>query len=325
MSDANPQDYEARSADLVEAEAANWLVQRRDWRNWSEEDQTKLDAWLAESLAHQVAFMRLEALLGRTERLRAIKPSIRRVGNVWSPLLFRVAVGLSLVAVIGFLTAKYLFGSEYALYQTAVGDREVLSLGDGSQIELNTDTILRLSREKGQRSALLDKGEAYFQIKHDTRHPFVVIAGENRITDLGTKFTIRRFPSRLEVTLLEGRARLDANQAGQSVSTAELNPGDVATVRVGHISVTKKNETLLADTLGWRRGILMFRYLTLAQAANELNRYNRTQIIISDPAVARLRIYGAFAANDVAAFADAAEAYFKLHVKHNDGLVTLLR
>ena len=305
-------------------EAAGWLVRRRDWRNWGAANEVELDAWLAESVAHEVAFMRLEALLGRTERLRAVKSVEPPARIMFSPLL-RSAIALSVVMIAGFAVAKILSHSEYASYQTAIGNRETLSLGEGSQIELNTDTTLRLSRHGAQRSVWLDRGEAYFQIKHDASHPFVVVAGNNRITDLGTKFVVRRFSNELEVTLLEGRTRLDATRSDKSVSTVELQPGDVATVRDGKISIEIKTRQQFADTLGWRHGILMFRNVTLAEAASELNRYNRTQIIIRDPNVARLRIYGAFAASDVAAFADASQAYFKLHVKADDGRIAISR
>jgi len=299
-------------------------MERQDQQNWTENDQRTLDAWLAVSLAHQVAFFRLEAALGRTERLRALRPSLRRQNAVW-PIILKAAVAFSLMVIAGIAGAEYLLQPGTSTYRTPIGDREILSLDDGSQIELNTDTSLRVAQDADQRRAWLDKGEAYFQIKHDIRHPFVVEAGQSRVTDLGTKFIMRRFPDRLEVTLVEGSARLDSIENASQRNSAVLRPGEVATVRAGSISVVSKSEQVLADNLGWRRGILTFHYATLAQAAEEFNRYNRTQIVISDPRIAQFTIYGAFAANDTAAFADTAQAYFKLHVENRDGRIVLSR
>ena len=59
-------------------------------------------------------------------------------------------------------------------YATAVGGHKTLTLGDGSEVELNTDTIVRMPKVAGQRQVILDKGEAYFQIKHDAENPFIV-------------------------------------------------------------------------------------------------------------------------------------------------------
>ncbi len=324
MSDPNRQTGPILSATEVEERAADWLMERQDQRNWTEDNQRSFDAWLVESLAHQVAFFRLEAALGRTERLRALRPSLRRQNTVW-PVILRTAVAFSVIVIAGIAGAEYLLQPGTSTYRTPIGDREILSLGDGSQIELNTDTLLRVAQDAKQRRAWLDKGEAYFQIKHDIRRPFVVEAGQNRVTDLGTKFVMRRFSDRLEVTLVEGSARLNSSENSARRSSAVLKPGDVATVRAGSISVVNKSEQTVADKLGWRRGILTFRYATLAQAAEEFNRYNRTQIVVSDPRIAQVTIYGAFAANDTAAFADVAQAYFKLHVESRDGRIVLSR
>jgi transmembrane sensor len=324
MTDAiYPQDVRV-SASEIEDRAADWLMERKDERNWTEEDQKALDAWLAQSLAHQVAFFRLEAALDRAERLRALQPSVRQSNGVWSIALKAVAT-LSLVAIAGVVGARYMLGPRVAAYQTSIGDSETLSLGDGSQIELNTDTSLRVAQGSNGRQAWLDRGEAYFQIKHDAQHPFTVIAGDSRVTDLGTKFTLRRFPDRVEVTLIEGGARLDADKDQSTARSVTLRPGDMATVSNGAIKVARKSEQTLADELGWRHGILTFRYMTLAQAADELNRYNRTQIVITDPHVAKLTIYGAFTANDAAAFADAVQTDFKLHVENLRDRIVLAR
>src|SRR6185312_2325222 len=68
---------EPESAVRIEERAAEWLLSRQDARNWSDENQSELDAWLGQSFAHQVAFYRLEATLDRAERLRALGPSLR--------------------------------------------------------------------------------------------------------------------------------------------------------------------------------------------------------------------------------------------------------
>jgi transmembrane sensor len=310
---------EPESAIRIEERAAEWLLSRQDARNWSEADQGELDAWLAQSFAHQVAFYRLEATLDRAERLRALGPSLRFPQGVW-PMMLKVAAGLAAVAVIGFAATGYFLSPPGTPYQTSVGNREILSLYDGSQIELNTDSALRIAQDGTQRKAWLDKGEAFFQIKHDPHRPFVVETGNATVRDLGTKFSLREFPDRLEVMLIEGSASVETRDGSHS---AVLKPGDFAVARTDTIRVTRKSHQQLADKLGWRRGVLMFRYATLAQAAAEFNRYNHTKIVIDDPKVARLTIYGAFAANDVAAFADAAQAYFKLHIENRDGQVVL--
>jgi transmembrane sensor len=55
----------------IEQEAARWVV-RRDDRTWTEADQAQLDAWLAQHIAHRVAFIRLEVAWRKAARLRAL-------------------------------------------------------------------------------------------------------------------------------------------------------------------------------------------------------------------------------------------------------------
>ncbi len=65
-----------------------------------------------------------------------------------------------------------------------------------------------------------------------------------------------------------------------------LTPGDVAVASTSAMSCAAANRADLSDRLGWQRGVLVFRNMTLAEAAAEFNRYNREQIVIADPKVA---------------------------------------
>ncbi len=314
--------------DHLSREAARFIEQR-DFGSWTSEDQAELDTWLAQSHTHRVAFLRLDAGWKRAGLLSALQP-VRpmRAGHAprrhwWS------ITGASLVAA----TALIAFGlsggfqpskSKIQTYTTAIGGRQTLELADGSRIELNTDTVLRVSTANGARKAWLDKGEAYFKIKHDSARPFIVFAGAHRITDLGTKFTVREEGNALKVALLEGAARLDTNSTSGPRS-AVLKPGDVALATATSLSVNKKPEQQLAQEVSWEHGILTFDRLSLIDAATELNRYNTRKLIIADPAAARLTIGGTFATNDVDAIANVAHEIFGLHVEHQGNNIVITR
>ena len=81
------------------------------------------------------------------------------------------------------------------------------------------------------------------------------------------------------------------------------------------MSVTAPPPSALAGELGWRSGVLVFRRMTLADAASEFNRYNRKKLVVLDPAVANRKIDGTFPANDVEAFLDAVQATLRVHVE----------
>src|SRR6185437_6037182 len=89
----------------IETQAADFL-QRLNFWEWSEEDQAKLDAWLAESVHHRVAYSRLKANFARTDRLAALRGTAEEVAEPArrfpiSPMMFRVAAAAVAIALIG--------------------------------------------------------------------------------------------------------------------------------------------------------------------------------------------------------------------------------
>ena len=144
----------------VRAQAAEWLA-RRDRGPWDQEDQTALEQWLGQSLAHSTAFWRLEAAWNRANRLRAARGDggnrfLQAVSNRFTPMLFRAAAAALVIGVAG-TSAFYAMQPRERSYETTVGGHETLTLGDGTKVELNTDTKVRVSQDR--RKVWLDRGE----------------------------------------------------------------------------------------------------------------------------------------------------------------------
>ncbi len=170
----------------------------------------------------------------------------------------------------------------------------------------------------------LDRGEAFFQIVHDGAHPFVVVAGDHRITDLGTKFDVRRRPDVTEVSLVEGSARMDVT-AGDSVRLAVLEPGDVALATAHSLTVKRQKPEMLQAALGWRHGMLVFHHATLADAVAEFNRYNRQKLVVGDSYAASQTFNGILPTNDAAAFVQVTQKTFGLHAERRGNETVISR
>jgi transmembrane sensor len=308
----------AARANDVESQAADWL-ERKISGSWSEKDQAALEHWLTGSSGQRLAFLRLSAAWNYADRLAALKPVVPEQTTIAAsskirPIFIRVAAVLAVAAMLGGVAANYFSGASTKVYATDLGKRGKIVLSDGSQIELNTNTVLRAAVDPAGRKVWLDKGEAFFQIAHDPAHPFVVMADSRRVTVLGTKFLMRRDTDRLEVAVVEGRVRLDAANGSPS-QTALLTSGDAAIATATSTSVARKTAQYLAGELGWRRGVLVFDNTTLADAASEFNRYNREKIVVADPSVARLTIGGTFPLNNVELFVRIARDVLGLRVE----------
>lgn len=312
----------------IKAVAAKWL-ERQDHPDWSAADQAELDAWLAQSNANLIAYWRVRDAWTRAERLVAMGDTIAQSGRarLLSSRVIITGIAAVLVAAIGlgFGTKFIVSKPRERTFATPLGGHEIVNFADGSSIELNTNTVLRTQMTTQERTIWLIKGEAYFQVRHDPAHPFVVYAGHDRVTDLGTEFVMRRDTDKLEVALLKGRVRVGEVDARPDAQSTLLMPGDVATSTSNSMFVTQEPIHALANKVSWRRGVLVFDKTPLGDAVKEFNRYNRQKIVIADPATASITVDGTFPANNVEAFTDVAQHILALHVERRGESIVISR
>lgn len=309
----------------IRAAAARWR-ERRDG-DWTAQDEAELTVWLAHSPAHKIAYLRVDHVWQRADRLTALHAPAAQQRSFISKPGARIAAALVVAALVGG-GAWFAFAPSPAkeqIYATPVGGRETLKLADGSQVELNTDTAIRVQLTANARRVTLEKGEVYFHITHNAKRPFVVSAGDHRVIDLGTTFFVRRDPGRFEVALIEGRARLESANGKTAAPARDLVPGDVVVATANTVSSQIVPAQKLANDLGWRRGVLVFHSSALADVAEELNRYNTRKIVIADPEVARLTIGATIPTHGVEAFTRVARDVFGLSVSNHGSEIVISR
>lgn len=315
------------SVERIEQQAAQWL-ERREKAGWSAADQAALDAWLDEAAGHKLAYWRMEhgwAKVGRLAALREVPPPNRtsRRLRLWKSAA--VAASLAAVVAIGLLLLDMLPDRSREHYETPVGGRQTLPLRDGSRVELSTDTRMRAAVTEAVREIWLDRGEAYFEVRHDAQRPFVVWAGDRKVTVLGTKFSVRRDGDEVRVAVAEGRVRVEPAKPDAPMRPEVLGQGDIVVAKGASTLVASASVEQVANALSWRRGMLSFDQTTLAQAAAEFNRYNATKLVLGDPDAAQIRIGGTFEAENADAFARLLGSAYGLRVEHRDGEIEISR
>jgi transmembrane sensor len=297
-----------RSQD-IEARAAEWLM-RREQPLWSQADQAALDRWLDESMSHKAAFWRLEHAWQMADRIGALsardiapRPSRTGLPLKWWQASALAASLLLAIAFIGLHSRPTLSPQPSVdAFDTDIGGHRIVPLVDGSRIELNTATNLRTLISKKRRDVWLDRGEAFFEVAHIEGSTFAVHAGPRLITVVGTQFSVRRDGDNVTVAVVQGRVRVEDTTPGASSASITVTPGDVAIGLGSSMMVVSKPVAAVEDKLTWRDGRLVFDGTSLAEVVDDFNRYNRQQLLISDPAVAAIRISGTFKASNVEAF-----------------------
>lgn len=310
----------------IEAVALDWLIRKCD-ADWSAHDAELLDDWLAQSYAHKAAFWRAEFGWQQAQRIGSLgpwteqRPSIFRRMRWLAPSL--VAASILLAVGLGSISIRNPV-EPLEQFSAPLGGRATVSLPDGSRVELNTNTRIRASRTFKQRQIWLDDGEAFFDIAHRQGEPFTVHIGQQTVTVVGTKFSVRKDRGKVTVKVLEGRVNVDVDSDGGAHSS---------TIGAGQFTITTDGSTLqgripddeLRDAFLWRSGMLSFDSATLEEVVAEFNRYHRKPIVIADPALRAIELGGTFRAENEEAFVRLLRDAYSLDVDENETEIIISR
>jgi transmembrane sensor len=342
-------------AEDIEAAAAAWF-ERREWSNGDAAAEEELEAWLSESTAHRIAYLRLEAAWERAERLKALGagvppgrvPARGSFGFVraksaippweappivsgaahdkgrWS-VRRKWALGVPSVAAGLALVVWYHSQARWHAYGTPVGTIAPVVLADGSRITLDSNTRIEVALDTDRRLVRLGQGEALFDVAKDPMRPMIVEVAGKRVTAVGTEFSVRRDLDEIRVLVKEGRIRIDGGRGPDGANTAELDAGGEASTHGGEIAIERVGLTEVERALSWREGYLEFHETPLPQAVAEFNRYRVQRIEIDDPRLNSIRIGGRFRCTDVNAFLALLEQGFPVSVTRDGTRVGLHR
>lgn len=210
-----------------------------------------------------------------------------------------LATAASLLVVAVLLTVMKVWDSRVGqLYSAAHGDQRTLHLSDGSLIHLNSSSRARVRFSQSQRLVELQEGQAMFEVAHDPDRPFRVQTEQTEVLAIGTRFDVyRRNAGHIVVTVVEGR--VDVGESSADKARIRLSVGQQADLRDGHPIVADAD---LDSATAWIRREIVFSGRTLAEVADEFNRYLRVPIHIEDANLRSTRISGVFSAYDEAAF-----------------------
>ena len=288
------------SAEETEQTAAVWLA--REDRGLGVAEAMMLETWLATDTLNRVAYLRLKASWERADRLAVLKSpaALATPHPLWRRPVSLAAIAASLLIMTTTAWLSFRPASEQ-VYATDIGKLQAVRLADGTRMELNTDTRVHTDVTSARRVVTLDAGEAYFDVVHDASRPFTVYAGNRRITDLGTKFSVFRDGDDVRVTVREGRVKVDVLDRAAAATPVVAQGGQVVVAKGSEALVVAQPDTDIENGLSWRSGMLVFNQQTLGDAADQFNRYNNRKIVV-EGAARRIRIGGSFKADNVDVF-----------------------
>ncbi|MEX3777644.1 FecR domain-containing protein [Pseudomonas sp. MYb118] len=279
-------------------EAAEWLM-RLNERSPSPEELAQWHQWRASSAEREGAWQRAEMLLGKLGGLppELAMPALDRPANPQRRAMLGRLAALLALAPAGWAGWQLNERQGWtADYQSAIGARGQITLVDGSQLTLNTDTAIDVDYSALQRLIRVRRGEILVQTAPDIQvpgRPFRVSTQQGLMQALGTRFSVREDAGITRLAVLEGQVRVELEGRPQATPTI-IVAGQKTT-----FSATQMGPLTPADNslTTWTQGMLVADRMNLAEFATELARY-RHGIVRCDPAVARVPISGAFPLDD---------------------------
>lgn len=248
-----------QSMATVRETAALWIVRLHD-ANATEKAvlQQQCDAWLAEDPLHRTVFMQMNQMWDAASDVRGKKVRSR-------PLLSLAWVALLLAGLSWFLPWQYWAAD----YRTAIGEVKTITLEDGSQLILNSNSAVSVAYAKEVRSVQLIAGEILAIVEKDSAsRPFQIINQDGTATALGTRYSVRQF---------SGHSRAAVQESSIAVSSAHTQNQQVPT---GYAldysnSGTGRIEPIAPEMFAWTTQRLIFVNQPLSEVIAELSRYHK--------------------------------------------------
>ncbi|HEY8509266.1 MAG TPA: FecR domain-containing protein [Steroidobacteraceae bacterium] len=308
--------------DIV-GEAAAWFIEFRSG-DATAQDRARFYEWLRRSPEHIQAYLEIaegwselptsdpqgrldiQALIRRARESQeenviplADRPAVqprRPVMRLWAASLAGVAA-LILVAVLLMLR-------DADTYRTGVGEQRIVRLTDGSIVEMNALSKMRVRLSENAREIDLEQGQAMFRVAKDQSRPFLVHIGDTTVRAVGTQFDVYRKHTGTVVTVVEGTVAVRTGllaaapmpdreivlSAGQQVRVPEESAAAQARLEPRRADV--------AAATAWVRKQLVFENTPLAEVIEEFNRYSARTLILDDPRLRSMAVSGIYSTSN---------------------------
>ncbi|HHA2747731.1 TPA: FecR family protein [Stenotrophomonas maltophilia] len=331
----NSRNKEPRQGDVYAAtSAALWWSRRSDSGTWSEADEAIFQAWLMDAPENRTAF---DAVVATWQRAAEVSPSAIHSRVVTAKKArarrqrLRAVVRLAAAACVATvcLTTAFWYRQPtqnehvFRTVVTTAGTPERVSLPDGSIIELNRHSSIRVEQGTEARSVTLVRGEALFQVAHDAGRPFFVDSDRVKVRVVGTEFNVRRAPSRVFIAVRQGTVAVqDSSLRDKPLATLTAGQG----LSVGRATGDTHVQAVTGNAVAaWRSGQLRFRAMPLADVTEELSGYMSGKRVTVDADVSAVPVSGFASIRDPAAFIDALPSLVPVQViKDSNGDISVI-
>ena len=279
-------------------QAAAWLTRLQSGRV-TPATLEELETWRMQSEEHRTVWARAQAVLADFEQvppglgrdtLQRAHSGRRRAVKALALVFVAVPLGWG-----GYRRLPVPVREWQADYKTFKGEQKSIALSDGTQLDLNTSSAVNRVFSKNEHRIVLLAGEIRITTgAHSAARtqPLVVATAQGLMRPIGTRFSVRQLESETRLAVFAGRV---AATTAASRQTLIVEAGQQ--VRFNRHTIAPV-QAAVEDRALWEQGMLLARAMPLGELISELARYRRG-ILRCDPAIADMRVSGAFPVHDI--------------------------
>lgn len=281
----------------------------------SSQEKEELEVWRKEVPANEEEFCKFKKVWDAASPLSRFRPDTEKAWNkvnacilqqksisaektqksvvpfYRSPLAIAAAVGLFVVAAgLLLMNRPGILSSEdqkLAVTETKAGEKNTLTLADGSRIWLNEKSkFLYPASFDGHSRVVKLEGEAFFEVAEQPDKPFVVLAGAGKIKVLGTSFNIDT-KEQLIVQVSSGTVSFSATESEKSLT---LMAGDAAVLKGNTPEMVKQDPNFLS----WKTGEFVFEDSPVKEVFRSLEEYYGVELSAASAEILNCRLFARF-------------------------------
>jgi transmembrane sensor len=302
-----------------EIKAPEELRRIEEWRkNHSAEYRLCEQAWQA---AERADFLGEPCAPEAWKKVSAgMEQPFRKTARNYKP--FAIAASITLIAMISFFLIKNSSQQEtYAIMSqtsTLAGEQASLELPDGTRVRLNASSVLRYPTEfSGSNREVYLEGEAFFDVKRNTDHPFIIHGNQAEVKVLGTAFNVRAYPDAetMEVAVKKGKvAMIPKNPDKREVLFLHEMKKGISTAQEDTWQIEEANEADFA----WVDGKLIFNELPLKEVVERINLWYGARVTI-DKNIEECRVSCSFQQKDLQEVLQTLSLMLHLEISSSNG------
>lgn len=314
------------SPDSLLQQASRWHA-IASGRDLSADESRSLDVWLAQHPSHRLAYADICAAAFALEQVPQVQglaatAAPRRSSSLARPLLRWGLAASPLLLVLGLVFGPRLGPSWQNLnsdFHTSIGAAQAHTLSDGSVLELDTDSAVRVRMSDNRRDIELLRGRLAIAVAKDPSRPLHVTAGGVDAMAVGTRYVVNRADAGTEVGVHEGIVRVTTGKG----APVELTAGQQAFVATDADNASLA--TLARNSDDFTRGVLSVEQMPLRQVLAELDRYLPERVVLSNDSQADMPITATLPLDDPQAALRVVAQTSQLNLRHIPRVAYILR